>query len=61
MPLSTDRINELTEEIIEVFLEHGDCEHDVSHPTSDTPGEHFISYNIDSKGAEKIKKILEAL
>lgn len=49
---------EKLEIIEEVFNEHGDCEHDVIQPTSDTPGEHWINYYLDKKGREKILGVL---
>lgn len=50
--------DEKAEELIEIFLENADCEHDYTDPAYDTPGEHFISYNISKKGKEKILEVL---
>ena len=44
--------------IEEAVSEHGDCEHDVIQPTSDGPGEHFVSYSVDKRGKEKIMEAL---
>lgn len=50
---------EKAEEIIRILLKHADCEHDDIEPSSDTPGEHHVSYNIGKIGTEKIREILE--
>ena len=54
-------ITKAKEEIIETFLNHADCEHDVDRGSAHYPGHHDVTYDIDRAGEAKIKKILEAL
>lgn len=54
-------ITKAKEDIIETFLNHADCEHDVDTGNAHYPGHHDITYDIDRKGEAEIKAILEAL
>ncbi len=54
-------ITKAKEEIIETFLNHADCEHDVDRGSAHYPGHHDITYDIDRVGEAKIRKILEGM
>ena len=55
------KTEESVEEILEIFNEHGSCHHDYEGPSESYPGHDDVEFEIDDRGEEKIRKILEEL
>lgn len=58
---SKQKIDETTELIIDEFVERGDCHHDYDPGSPSYPGHDDVSYDLDDKGKENIRKILGKL
>jgi len=50
---------DLLEAIRDVAEEFMDCHHDHCPAGSDYPGHHFVEYELDPKGLERIRVLLE--